>query len=71
MFASIAPSRPTCAVSFCRLMKSFSSGGMMFLIACGRITNRIEDDCVRPSERAAATWLRCTELIPARYTSAT
>ncbi len=40
-------------------------------MACGRITYRIEDHCDRPSERAAATWLRCTELIPARYTSAT
>src|SRR6266702_1876753 len=58
LFASITPRVPTSAVSFCRLMKSFSSGGMMLRTACGRITYRIEDDCVRPSERAAATWLQ-------------
>ena len=58
-------------MSFCRLMKSLSSGGMMVRMACGKITYRIEVHCDRPSERAAATWLRCTEFSPARYTSDT
>jgi hypothetical protein len=40
-------------------------------MACGRITYRIEAHCDRPSERAAATWLQCTELMPARFFSAT
>ena len=69
--ASTTPMRPTSAVSFCRPMKSFSSGGITRRIACGKITNR--RDCQRdsPSERAAALWLACTDSIPARYTSAT
>ncbi len=58
LFASIEPCRPTCAVSFCRLMKSLSSGKIMLRMACGKITCRIEVHCDRLSERAAATWLR-------------
>src|SRR5262249_26082030 len=36
--ASIAPSTPTSAVSFCRPMKSFRSGGTTRRTACGMIT---------------------------------
>ena len=38
--ASTAPSVPTSAVSFCRPMKSLSSGGITRRTACGRITRR-------------------------------
>ena len=38
--ASVSPSTVTSAVSFCRPMKSFRSGGMTRRIACGRTTNR-------------------------------
>ena len=69
--ASITPIDATSAVSFCRPMKSFSRGGITRRTACGSTTNR--SDCHRdsPSERAAATWLACTDSMPARYTSAT
>jgi hypothetical protein len=39
--ASVTPTTPMIAVSFCRPMKSFRSGGMTRRIACGRITWRI------------------------------
>ena len=63
--------QPTSAVSFCRPMKSFSSGGITRRTACGRITNRSVCQRESPSERAAASWLGCTDSIPARYTSET
>ena len=44
---------------------------MTLRTACGRITYRSAAPCDKPSDRAAATWLRCTALIPARYTSDT
>ena len=52
-------------------MKSLSSGGTTRRTACGRTTNRIAFVFERPSERAAASWLGCTDSIPARYTSDT
>ena len=64
--ASITPSVPTRAVSFCRPMKSFSSGGITLRTACGKITKRSAWKRDRPSERAAASWLGCTDSIPAR-----
>ena len=64
--ASITPSVPTSAVSFCRPMKSFRSGGITRRIACGRITRRSAWKRESPSERAAASWLGCTDSIPAR-----
>ena len=39
--------------------------------ACGNTTSRIVCRCVKPSERAAARWLGCTDSMPARKTSAT
>ena len=60
---------PTSAVSFCRPMKSFSSGGITRRTACGSTTEASAWVCVRPSERAAASWLGCTDSMPARYTS--
>ena len=71
LFASITPRVPTSAVSFWRLMKSLSSGGMMFRTACGSTTYRSAVPWDSPSERAADTWLWCTEFSPARYTSET
>ena len=64
--ASIAPSVPTSAVSFCSPMKSLSSGGITRRTACGRITRRSVWPRERPSERAAASWLGWIESIPAR-----
>ena len=55
--ASTTPSVPTRAVSFCRPMKSFRSGGITRRTACGRTTKRSDWPCERPSERAAASWL--------------
>ena len=39
--------------------------------ACGMTTKRSAWPCERPSDRAAAAWLGCTESMPARYTSET
>ena len=64
--ASTTPMLATSAVSFCRPMKSFNSGGMTRRIACGRITKRRDSQRERPSERAAALWLSWTDSMPAR-----
>ena len=64
--ASTTPMRLTSAVSFVSPMKSFSSGGMMRRTACGMTTKRIAFHCERPRERAAASWLGCTDSMPAR-----
>src|SRR5262249_31389609 len=69
--ASTAPSVPTSAVSFCRPMKSFRSGGITRRTACGRITRRSVCQRVSPSERAAASWLGWIESIPAPQTAHT
>src|SRR5438093_55939 len=69
--ASIAPRVPTSAVSFCSPMKSFRSGGITRRTACGSTTKRSACRWERPSERAAASWLGCTDSMPARYTSET
>ncbi len=58
-------------MSFCSPMKSFSRGGITRRTACGTITKRSVCPRESPSERAAASWLGCTDSIPARYTSAT
>ena len=47
----------TRTVSFCRPMKSLSSGGITRRTACGTITWRSVWKRDRPSERAAASWL--------------
>ena len=52
-------------------MKSFNNGGITRRTACGNTTWRIDCQRLNPSERAAATWLGCTDWMPARYTSAT
>src|SRR5215212_9009413 len=57
--------------SFCRLTKSLSRAGTTRRIPCGRTTCRRVCPADRPSERAAARWLGCTDSIPARSTSAT
>ena len=56
----------TSAVSFVSPMKSLRSGGMTRRTACGRTTKRIAWNAERPSERAAASWLGCTDSMPAR-----
>ena len=58
-------------MSFCRPMKSFSSGGMMRRTAWGTTTWRIVCGPDSPSERAAAVWLQWMLSRPERYTSAT
>src|SRR5947209_18395883 len=68
---STAPSTDTRAVSFCRPMKSFKSGGTTRRTACGRVTYRSARPRDNPSERAAASCDGCTDSIPARYTSET
>ncbi len=47
-------------------MKSLSSGGITRRIACGTITWRSDWIRVRPSERAAASWLGWIDSMPAR-----
>ena len=64
--ASIAPRIETSAVSFCRPMKSFRSGGITRRTACGRITCRSACDRDSPSDRAATSCDGCTDSIPAR-----
>ena len=49
-----------------RPMKSFRSGGITRRTACGTITNRSVLSRESPSDRAAASWLECTDSIPAR-----
>ena len=68
---STIPIVDTSTVSFCRPMKSLSSGGITRRTACGRTTNRRPCHRERPSDRAAASWLGCTDSMPARYTSDT
>jgi hypothetical protein len=62
---------PMKAVSFCRPMKSLSSGGITRRIAWGSTTKRMVLAWESPSERAAAVWLQWMLSMPARYTSAT
>ena len=69
--ASTGPSTEISAVSFCSPMKSFRSGGITRRTAWGRITVRIVCPRVSPSDLAAASWLGCTDSMPARYTSDT
>ena len=64
--ASTEPRIPTSAVSFCSPMKSFRSGGITRRTACGNTTEASACPRVSPSERAAASWLGCTDSIPAR-----
>src|SRR6476620_2709971 len=64
--ASTTPSVPTSAVSFWSPLKSLSRGGITRRTACGTTTNRSACRCERPSERAAAAWLGCTDSIPER-----
>ena len=64
--ASTEPRIPTSAVSFCSPMKSFRSGGITRRTACGSTTAASAWLRVSPSERAAASWLGCTDSIPAR-----
>ena len=64
--ASTAPSVPTSAVSFCSPMKSLRSGGITRRTAWGRMTRRSVCARVRPSERAAASWLGWIDSMPAR-----
>ena len=52
-------------------MKSFRRGGITRRTACGSTTKRIDCHWVRPSDRAPADWLGCTDSMPERYTSAT
>ena len=60
------PSTLTSAVSFWSPMKSFRSGGITRRTACGTTTWRSDWVRVSPSERAAASWLGCTDSMPAR-----
>ena len=69
--ASTTPRTLTSAVSFWSPMKSFSRGGTTRRTACGITTKRSDWKRVSPSERAAASWLGCTDSMPARYTSDT
>jgi hypothetical protein len=57
---------PMKAVSFCRPMKSFISGGTTRRTAWGRTTNRMVLPWDSPRERAAAVWLQWMLSIPAR-----
>ena len=57
--------------SFCSATKSLSSGGVTVRTACGSTTSRVVWRWLSPSDRAAATWLGCTDSMPARNTSAT
>jgi len=64
--ASTAPRMPTSAVSFWSPMKSLRSGGITRRTACGTTTYQTDCRWLRPSERAAALWLGCTDSMPAR-----
>ncbi len=68
---SVTPTVDTSEVSFCRLTKSFSSGGSTRRTACGKTTDRIVCAWFSPSERAAARCDGCTDSMPARNTSDT
>src|SRR5213075_1349691 len=63
---STTPSVDTRTVSFCSPMKSLRSGGITRRTACGTITKRSAWRRLRPSDRAAASWLQWTDSIPAR-----
>ena len=63
---STTPMDDTRTVSFCSPMKSFSSGGTTRRTACGTTTWRRLCQRLRPSERAAASWLGWTDSMPAR-----